>query len=195
MVGASSSKDLISNLDLGNLLYLQNSDFSSSTIVSLKLTDTENYRVWVAAMKLATNTRNKTGFIDGTCVKSTYASSALLSNQWERGTLTDVKDAFAIIFREESHRGIASSFGYVSKPQVSSFVSKNNNWSSNGNKSENGQYGRKRISDKRTKNEAKNDKTKHGMEEREKTKSNQSQSQQKSKSKSTPQKVNSQSES
>ncbi|GJY51025.1 hypothetical protein Tco_0441872, partial [Tanacetum coccineum] len=70
----------------------------------------------------------------GTAVKSTYASSALLSNQWERGTLTDVKDAFAIIFREESHRGIASSFGYVSKPQVSSFVSKNNNWSSNGNK-------------------------------------------------------------
>ncbi|GJW20340.1 hypothetical protein Tco_0030962 [Tanacetum coccineum] len=40
----------------------------------------------------------------------------------------------------------------------------------------------KRISDKRTKNKAKNDKTEHGMKKREKTKSNQSQSQQKSKS-------------
>ncbi|GKC72913.1 ribonuclease H-like domain-containing protein, partial [Tanacetum coccineum] len=108
----------------GPWLGRKNSYFSSSTIVSVKLTNTENYRVWVAAIKLATNTRNKFGFIDGTCVKSTYASSALLSNQWERSsllsreTLTDVKDAFAIIFREESHRGIASSFGYVSKPQA-----------------------------------------------------------------------------
>ncbi|GKB11862.1 hypothetical protein Tco_0845785, partial [Tanacetum coccineum] len=42
----------------------------------------------------------------------------------------------------------------------------------------------KRISDKRTKNQAKTDKIEHGMEKREKTKSNRSQSQ--SKSKSTP---------
>ncbi|GJT14189.1 ribonuclease H-like domain-containing protein [Tanacetum coccineum] len=79
MVGASSSEDLISNIDLGNPLHLQNSDFSSST--SVKLTRTENYRVWVAAMKLAINTRNKTRFIDGTCIKSTYASSAPLSKK------------------------------------------------------------------------------------------------------------------
>ncbi|GKB16736.1 hypothetical protein Tco_0850659 [Tanacetum coccineum] len=43
----------------------------------------------------------------------------------------------------------------------------------------------KRISDKRIKNEAKNDKTEHGIEKRENTKSNQSQSPKKSKSKST----------
>ncbi|GJU74395.1 putative ribonuclease H-like domain-containing protein [Tanacetum coccineum] len=43
---------------------------------------------------------------------------------------------------------------------------------------------RKRISDKRTKNKAKNDKTEHGMEKHESQ--SQSQSQQKSKSKSTP---------
>nr|GEZ07173.1 hypothetical protein [Tanacetum cinerariifolium] len=48
-------------------------------------------------------------------------------------TLPDVKDAFAIIFREESHRGMASSSS-VSKPQVSRFVAKSNNWSNNGNK-------------------------------------------------------------
>ncbi|GJV36304.1 hypothetical protein Tco_1408781 [Tanacetum coccineum] len=43
---------------------------------------------------------------------------------------------------------------------------------------------RKRISEKRTKNEAKTNKTEHGMEESEKTKLNQSQSPRKSKSKS-----------
>ncbi|GJU37393.1 putative RNA-directed DNA polymerase [Tanacetum coccineum] len=211
----------------GNPLHLQTSDFNSNTIISVKLTGTENYRVWAAAMKLAINTRNKTGFLDGTCLKSTYANSAPLSNQWERcnsivlswllnyvfeelflgqiffdnasevwaelketydkldgefdimtklpkcscaaredvskhnqliklmqflmglndvfqpikssllarETLPDVKDAFAIISREESHRGIASSsFGSVTKPQVSSFVAKSNSWNNNGNK-------------------------------------------------------------
>ncbi|GKE87103.1 putative LTR copia-type gag-polypeptide, partial [Tanacetum coccineum] len=84
MVGSSSSDDKISNLDLGNPLHLQTSDFNSNTIISVKLTGTENYRVWDVAMKLAVNTRNKTGFLDGTCLKSTYANSAPLSNQWER---------------------------------------------------------------------------------------------------------------
>ncbi|GJS86684.1 RNA-directed DNA polymerase, eukaryota [Tanacetum coccineum] len=112
---------------------------SRDTIISVKLTGTENYRVWVAAMKLAINTRNKTDFLDGTCLKSTYANSAPLSNQEDvskhnqliklmqflmglndvfqpirssllsRETLPDVKDDFAIIYKEESHRGLASS--------------------------------------------------------------------------------------
>ncbi|GJU08263.1 hypothetical protein Tco_1124693 [Tanacetum coccineum] len=57
--------------------------------------------------------------------------SRLLSKE----ALPDVKDAFAIISREEYHRGITfSSSGYVSKPRVSSFVAKTNNWSYNGNK-------------------------------------------------------------
>ncbi|GKC95956.1 ribonuclease H-like domain-containing protein, partial [Tanacetum coccineum] len=203
MVGASSSDDKISNLDLGNPLHFQTSNFNSNTIISVKLTGTENYRVWAAAMKLAINTRNKTGFLDGTCFKSTYANSAPLSNQWERcnsivlslllnsvseelflgqifsdnasecscvaredvskhnqliklkqffmglnnvfqpircsllarETLPDVKDAFAIIFKEESHRGITSSSSCsVTKPQVSSFVAKSNSWNNSGNK-------------------------------------------------------------
>ncbi|GKA57012.1 ribonuclease H-like domain-containing protein [Tanacetum coccineum] len=84
MVGPSSSEDLISSLDLGNPLHLQNSDFNANTTISVKLTGTENYRVWAVAMKLAINTRNKTSFIDGTCVKSAYANSAPLLNQWQR---------------------------------------------------------------------------------------------------------------
>ncbi|GJR30979.1 ribonuclease H-like domain-containing protein [Tanacetum coccineum] len=85
MVGSSgSSEDKISSLDLRNPLHLQNSDFNSATIISVKLTGTENYKVWAAAMKLAISTRNKTGFLDGTCLKSAYDSSASLSNQWDR---------------------------------------------------------------------------------------------------------------
>ncbi|GJX64241.1 ribonuclease H-like domain-containing protein [Tanacetum coccineum] len=151
----------------------RNSDFSSNTIISVKLTGTENYRVWAAAMKLAINTRNKTGFIDGSYIKSAYANSApclisgrdvwvklketydkldrsiifnllqknygfkqaredvlkhnqlmklmqflmglnevfqpIKSSLLSREALPDVKDNFAIISREESHRGIASS--------------------------------------------------------------------------------------
>ncbi|GJT56681.1 ribonuclease H-like domain-containing protein [Tanacetum coccineum] len=57
--------------------------------------------------------------------------SSLLS----RETLLDVKDTFAIVSREKSHRGIASSsVGSSSKPQVSSFVAKSNNLNNNGNK-------------------------------------------------------------
>ncbi|GKA98998.1 ribonuclease H-like domain-containing protein [Tanacetum coccineum] len=125
MVGPSNSEDLISSLDFGNPRHLENSDFTSNTIVSIKLTGTENYRVSAAAMKLAINTWNKTGFLDGTCVKSSLLS---------RETLPDVKDDFAIIPREESHRGIASSSsGSVTKSQVSSFVAKSNTWTNNGN--------------------------------------------------------------
>nr|GEX20172.1 ribonuclease H-like domain-containing protein [Tanacetum cinerariifolium] len=158
-----SSEDLISILDLGNPLRLQKSDFNANTIISVKLTRTENYRVWAAAMKLAINTRNKTGFIDGACFKSTYANSVALSNQEDvskhnqliklmkflmglndvfqpirssllsRETLSDVKDDFAIVSREESHRSIAScSSGSVTKSQVSGFVAKSNAWTNNG---------------------------------------------------------------
>ena len=84
MVGSSSPSDLVSNLDLSNVLHLQNSDFNSPNIVSIKLTGPKNYRVWAAAMKLAINTRNKTGFIDGTCLKSAYEASPVFSSQWDR---------------------------------------------------------------------------------------------------------------
>ncbi|GJZ58605.1 protein chromatin remodeling 20 isoform X1, partial [Tanacetum coccineum] len=51
------------------------------------------------------------------------------------------------------------------------------------------EYFMKRISDKRTKNEAKTDKTEHGMEKREKSKSKSTKKSTRSKSKSTPQKL------
>ncbi|GKA67963.1 hypothetical protein Tco_0767880 [Tanacetum coccineum] len=131
MVGASSSDDKIINLDLGNPLHLQTSDFNSNTIISVKLTGTENYRVWTAAMKLAINwercnsivlswllnsvseelflgqifSDNTSEFLMGLNDVFQPIRSSLLA----RETLPDVKDAFAIISsREESHRGITS---------------------------------------------------------------------------------------
>ena len=84
MAPSSSDTDLISNLDLGNPLHLHSNDISTSSIVSIKLTGTENYRVWSTAMKLAINTRNKTGFITGKWIRASYASSDVLANQWDR---------------------------------------------------------------------------------------------------------------
>ncbi|GJR31062.1 ribonuclease H-like domain-containing protein [Tanacetum coccineum] len=55
--GSGSNVDSISSLDVGNPLHLQTND---------------------------NNTRNKMGFVDGTCTKATYASSIPLTNQWER---------------------------------------------------------------------------------------------------------------
>nr|GEX28708.1 ribonuclease H-like domain-containing protein [Tanacetum cinerariifolium] len=67
-----------------------------------------------------------------------------------REVLPEAKDAFLIISREESYRGIPSSSGTVKteKAQASAFVSKqsdmnrsrNNNWSSNGNNVNRGVY-------------------------------------------------------
>ncbi|GJU23108.1 ribonuclease H-like domain-containing protein [Tanacetum coccineum] len=144
MVGHSSSEDLISSLDLGNPLYLQNSNFSSNTFISVKLTSTENYRVWAAAMKLAINTRNKTEFIGVTCVKSAYANSAPLSNQSSlsyRENLPYVKDAFAIVTKENLtealllllHLSLNLSYNKNLGPKQNGFKSINANTASTSN--------------------------------------------------------------
>ncbi|GJY09399.1 ribonuclease H-like domain-containing protein [Tanacetum coccineum] len=217
-----NSEDLISSLDLGNPLHLQNSDFSYNTIISVKLTSTENYRcplsnqwercnsivlswqlnsvfedlflgqifsdnadeVWAELKEtydkldgsIIFNLLQKIhSFKQGELTVSEYyhklnslwrefdimtklpkcscvARDAVLKHnqlmklmqflmglndvfQHSRETLLDVKDAFAIVFREDSHRGIAfSSSNFVTKPWISGFVSKTNNWSNNGNK-------------------------------------------------------------
>ncbi|XP_071704496.1 uncharacterized protein [Rutidosis leptorrhynchoides] len=80
--GSSNLDTLISKLDFGNPLYLHPSDISSTPLVSIKLVETKNYKVWSYAMTLALETKNKLGFIDKTCVKST--NDDVLSNQWDR---------------------------------------------------------------------------------------------------------------
>nr|GEY15826.1 hypothetical protein [Tanacetum cinerariifolium] len=50
-------------------------------IVTIKLTGTENYKVWSIAMTFALRNPNKIGFIDGTCEKDD--SNPALANQWD----------------------------------------------------------------------------------------------------------------
>ncbi|GKB32224.1 ribonuclease H-like domain-containing protein, partial [Tanacetum coccineum] len=255
---------MIGSLDQGNPLHLHQNDSSCASICSLKLTGVENYRVWASAMKLALQVKHKMGFINGTCVRETYAASAPLLEQWAgvmlclsqdvylghvfsdnaatvwrelqetydrvdgsivfnlmqkinsfkqgglpvfeyyhklnslwrefdiltklpdctcaarnelsdhakllrlmqflmglddiyqpirssimtREILLEAKDAFLIISREESHRGIPPSTVKPEKPQVSAFVARqtdnnrnrSNNWSNNGNNVNRGNY-------------------------------------------------------
>ncbi|GJV55697.1 hypothetical protein Tco_1456702 [Tanacetum coccineum] len=61
-----------------------------------------------------------------------------------REILPEVKDAFVIVSREESYRGIPPSSVKTDKPQASAFMSRqfdnNNNWSNNGNNVNKGVY-------------------------------------------------------
>ncbi|GJZ41931.1 putative LTR copia-type gag-polypeptide [Tanacetum coccineum] len=90
MVGASGSNvvDSINNLDAGNPLHVQNSDNSNTTLIPFKLLGIENYKIWYGAMKLAKKARNKYGFVDGTYVKESYATTQVLSAQWDRCNAT-----------------------------------------------------------------------------------------------------------
>jgi hypothetical protein len=73
---------LISSLDAGNPLYLHDNDNSNVALVNIKLTGSENYKMWSTAMKIALNGKNKMGFVDGSCVKP--VTSVPLSQQWKR---------------------------------------------------------------------------------------------------------------
>ncbi|GJZ11190.1 ribonuclease H-like domain-containing protein [Tanacetum coccineum] len=88
MVGPSPSNssvvDSINNLDVGNPLHVHNSDNSNSVIIPFKLLGTENYKIWSGAVKLALQARNKYGFVDRSCLKESYATSDVLSAQWDR---------------------------------------------------------------------------------------------------------------
>ncbi|GJZ37802.1 putative RNA-directed DNA polymerase [Tanacetum coccineum] len=98
MVGASPSGtfvvDSINNLDDGNPLHVQNSDNSNSVIIPFKLLGTENYRIWSGAVKLALQAWNKYGFVDGSCLKESYATSEVLSAQWDRCNAMELKETY-----------------------------------------------------------------------------------------------------
>ncbi|KAJ9542639.1 hypothetical protein OSB04_029145 [Centaurea solstitialis] len=76
------AESVISKLDFGDPLYLHPSDTSGVPILSFKLNGTENYKVWSCAMILALETKNKLGFVDGSCVKP--SDNDVLAKQWDR---------------------------------------------------------------------------------------------------------------
>ncbi|XP_019069487.2 uncharacterized protein [Solanum lycopersicum] len=63
-------------------LHLQASDIPGVALIPMKLTGPENYGVWSRSMRLALLVKNKLGFVDGTCVKSSYKGD--LAVRWER---------------------------------------------------------------------------------------------------------------
>nr|GEX17674.1 ribonuclease H-like domain-containing protein [Tanacetum cinerariifolium] len=95
---SSSSFDL--NLTFGDPLYLHPNDTGGSSIVTIKLTDTENYKAYSIAMTFDLRNHNKIGFID-------------------------IKAAFAIVSGEESHRNITSV--RATKPTATAFAAKGPN--------------------------------------------------------------------
>ncbi|XP_071712704.1 uncharacterized protein [Rutidosis leptorrhynchoides] len=81
-MGDETAITLISKIDFGDPLYLHASDTTNAPLISIKLKGTENYNVWSRAMLLALSTKNKVGFINGTCRKST--DNEVLAAQWDR---------------------------------------------------------------------------------------------------------------
>lgn len=63
-----SGKDDSINFD--DPLYVHPSDNATTTIVTVKLTRNENFRIWRSSMSRALKARNKIGFVDGTFKKS-----------------------------------------------------------------------------------------------------------------------------
>ncbi|GJW61098.1 ribonuclease H-like domain-containing protein [Tanacetum coccineum] len=84
--GDSSSSDL--NLVFGDPLYLHPNDTNGTPIMTVKLTGTENYKVWSIAITFALRNHNKIGFIDGTCEKDN--TNLVFPNQWDMYTYDKV---------------------------------------------------------------------------------------------------------
>nr|GEX26882.1 ribonuclease H-like domain-containing protein [Tanacetum cinerariifolium] len=169
---SGSNNDSINGLDGGNPLHMNPNDSTSSSLIPFKLIGHENYRIWANAMKLSLQARNKFAFVNGTCVKSTYSTSEVLSAQWDRcnvvvltwimnfvstdvymvlvysvdavtvwkdfestydksfdqDPLPKVKDAYVIVSKKESHRGIPESYSVTkAKLNATSFAAKSLN--------------------------------------------------------------------
>ncbi|GJV00859.1 putative transcription factor interactor and regulator CCHC(Zn) family protein [Tanacetum coccineum] len=82
---ASGSNSNIVDIDINDPLYLHSNDTNGTPLINLKLiTRTKNYRVWTVALKHCIHSKNKMGFVDGTCIKPDPETSPFLAMQWER---------------------------------------------------------------------------------------------------------------
>ncbi|GJV43753.1 putative RNA-directed DNA polymerase [Tanacetum coccineum] len=83
-MGASGTNSNIVAIDINDPLYLYSNDTNGTLLVNIKLTGTENYRIWAAALKHCVHSKNKMGFINGTLAKVDPETSPFLAMQWER---------------------------------------------------------------------------------------------------------------
>ncbi|XP_071690729.1 uncharacterized protein [Rutidosis leptorrhynchoides] len=79
----------ISKLEFNDPLYLHPSDTSGAPLITQKLKGTENYNVWSCALKLALQTKNKLGFIDGSCARFEYEDDDIAESVW-----TEIKETY-----------------------------------------------------------------------------------------------------
>nr|GEY26131.1 ribonuclease H-like domain-containing protein [Tanacetum cinerariifolium] len=135
------------NLTFGDSLYLHPNDTGGSPIVTIKLTGTIYYKMWIISMTFALRNHNKLGVVfaksayelwndlkdtcdkvDGSDVFNLHKNinslnqNAIRSNIRTRDPLPLVKVAFVIVSGEESHRNINSDV--TTKPNATAFATK-----------------------------------------------------------------------
>nr|GEW45373.1 putative Gag-polypeptide of LTR copia-type [Tanacetum cinerariifolium] len=76
-VSRSSDKSVL----FGDPLYLHPNDVTTSLLISIKLTGTENYEIWSCAMKHVIGSKNKLGFLDNTCERPDNTDP--FAKQWD----------------------------------------------------------------------------------------------------------------
>ncbi|XP_075091916.1 uncharacterized protein LOC142172056 [Nicotiana tabacum] len=69
-------------IDHHHPLYLHPCDTPGSSLISIKLTGTENYALWSRSMKRGLIEKSKLGFVDGRCTKDKFHRS--LHELWEK---------------------------------------------------------------------------------------------------------------
>ena len=79
---ATVDNELPEKLSHNHPLFLNTIDNSGVLLSSIQLIGADNYSVWIRALKIAIISRNKLGFIDGSCKKEAYGPN--LVNLWER---------------------------------------------------------------------------------------------------------------
>lgn len=70
------------HVDFDDPLYIHPSDNAVTSVITIKLTGNENFRVWRSAMTRGLKARNKLGFVDGTITREKNDDTK--SSKWER---------------------------------------------------------------------------------------------------------------
>ncbi|GJU03463.1 putative transcription factor interactor and regulator CCHC(Zn) family protein [Tanacetum coccineum] len=79
--GQASSSER-SNIDQYDPLFLHSNDSSGLTLINFKLEGTGNYKIWNAAITIATHTKNKLGFLNEKLKRP--KEEGFMQEQWDR---------------------------------------------------------------------------------------------------------------
>lgn len=71
-LSSTMAYDEIAKLPYSYPLFLNDSDGPGTALISLKLTGPESYALWSRSMRVALLVKNKLGFVDETCLTSSF---------------------------------------------------------------------------------------------------------------------------